>query len=373
MVGNFTEHRRALSVLLVCACVALSGARTAAASEADKRCKEVNRLLAEGSYRQANFKMHTPGLSESAPPCDVRVSSLRGALRPETASAADDAASQKLLGAGRYEFIGNIGVAATYDGVLLMAIAEPDSAAPFFLVPATLGALAMVGAADWTADGSMTRGMAAAIRSGGWIATAEVVLAVNADLPKLKGTAFATALLVAQLAGTGLGYGVARQYAPTDGQVAMVNSGAMWGTIGAIIGTTALGFNNDFNQSTWRLMLAGLNVGALGAVVLAHQSPISRSRMALIDGGAIAGGVLGAGVMVLIQGEGFGAQTMSTASLIGMVGGMVGTAMLTQESGPAQRSASSGLQLQGPGLTLLSTLNPADPLTMGARLVGGRW
>ena len=94
------------------------------------------------------------------------------------------------------------------------------------------------------------------------------------------------------------GYLVGDATHPTPGDAAVINSGALWGTVAG--GLFAVSFDPS-NQVSAGLVLSGLGMGTVGGVLLQRFFTVSRGRAALIDASGIVGIVLGLAAENLVQ------------------------------------------------------------------------
>ncbi|MFT3695127.1 MAG: PEGA domain-containing protein [Kofleriaceae bacterium] len=85
---------------------------------------------------------------------------------------------------------------------------------------------------------------------------------------------------------------------PTPGDSAVINSGALWGTVTG--GLFALSFDPG-SQIAGGLVLSGLGMGTVGGVLLQRYFTVSRARAALIDASGAVGIVLGLATENLVQ------------------------------------------------------------------------
>ena len=110
--------------------------------------------------------------------------------------------------------------------------------------------------------------------------------------------------IYAPLIGSGLviggvaGYLVGDATHPTPGDAAVINSGALWGTVAG--GLFARSFEPG-NQIAAGLVLSGLGMGTVGGVLLQRFFTVSRGRAALIDASGIVGIVLSLAAENLIE------------------------------------------------------------------------
>jgi len=94
------------------------------------------------------------------------------------------------------------------------------------------------------------------------------------------------------------GYLVGDRTHPSPGDAAVINSGALWGTVAG--GLFALSFEPSDRISAG-LVLSGLGMGTVGGVLLQRYFTVSRGRAALIDASGVVGIVLGLATENLVQ------------------------------------------------------------------------
>ena len=108
----------------------------------------------------------------------------------------------------------------------------------------------------------------------------------------------------APLIGSGLivgavaGYYVADQTHPSPGDAAVIDSGALWGTVAGGLFAVTL---DTGSQISGGLVLSGLGMGTLGGVLLQRYTTVSRGHAALVDASGVAGVVLGLAAEGLVQ------------------------------------------------------------------------
>jgi hypothetical protein len=120
-----------------------------------------------------------------------------------------------------------------------------------------------------------------------------------------------TAAGLGLIAGSAGGLLVADRFDFDPGDAALLNSGALWGTVAG--GLFAAAFTDDDETSSQRriqagLALTGLNAGVLAGVLLGRKYQVSRRHVALID----LAGVGGVGVSAAVQGLIDGGESVST-------------------------------------------------------------
>jgi hypothetical protein len=94
------------------------------------------------------------------------------------------------------------------------------------------------------------------------------------------------------------GYLVGDRTHPEPGDSAVINSGALWGTVAG--GLFALSFNPD-SQIAAGLVASGLGMGTVAGVMLQRYFKVSRGRAALIDASGVVGIVLGLATENLVE------------------------------------------------------------------------
>jgi hypothetical protein len=100
------------------------------------------------------------------------------------------------------------------------------------------------------------------------------------------------------LVGAGVGYYIGDQTHPTSGDAAVINSGALWGTVAG--GLFAITFDPG-SQISGGLVLTGLAMGTAGGTLLQRYFTVSRGHAALIDASGVVGIVLGLAAESLVQ------------------------------------------------------------------------
>ena len=120
----------------------------------------------------------------------------------------------------------------------------------------------------------------------------------------------------AQVAGLAAGVGLWRSWHPDPGEVALANSGLVWGAVLSAYGH--LMFDADTDHELQTVVLLG-DLGLVAGALIAHEVPMSRGRTLLID----LGGVLGtlAGGLVVISGD--DDQTAGTTLFVTTAAGLV--------------------------------------------------
>jgi hypothetical protein len=147
-----------------------------------------------------------------------------------------------------------------------------------------------------------------------------------------KGVVGAT--VATSIAATSVGVLVANAKSPSAGDIELVRSGLLWGTIGGFFTTAAIGpyiTDSISGESLLKLVALSMDAGFVTGVALANYFDLSKNRVLLIDAGALAGSLAGIGVAWLIAAEDSRGQTIAFAGLGGMLGGIAVAAYATRD------------------------------------------
>jgi hypothetical protein len=183
------------------------------------------------------------------------------------------------------------------------------------------------------------------------------------------------------VAAASIGVLVADAKSPSAGDIEVVRSSLLWGTVGGFLATAAIGpsLTNDISaQSVLKLTAAAMDAGFLTGVALANYYDLSRNRVLIIDAGALAGGLAGAGIAWLILGgTNSDGQGIAGAALGGMLGGIAITAYATRNldaddaASTAVPSVSAVLARDAAGRWSLGTPGPVPVFDgRGSRVIG---
>lgn len=113
----------------------------------------------------------------------------------------------------------------------------------------------------------------------------------NDGFAHTSGQAYNT--IAAQAGGLLAGIGLWRAWHPTSGDVALANSGLLWGTVLSAFGQLAVSGNAQLDAT-----VAYSDLGLLAAAVLSSRVSMSRGRTLLLDLGGVLG-MLGGGLVAL--------------------------------------------------------------------------
>jgi hypothetical protein len=153
------------------------------------------------------------------------------------------------------------------------------------------------------------------------------------------------------------------------GDAAMLNSGAMWGTTGALMLYSLFALNEkDFGG----FVLGGLNVGLLAGGALAYKTDYTRGHVALIDLSGVGGAVVGLALAnVFLDSSSSTANANDTKLHFALAGtglGLVVGSILTRHMD--EQKARPGLRAMTP---VFDVASDADGRRVNVVGVGGIW
>lgn len=175
-------------------------------------------------------------------------------------------------------------------------------------------------------------------------------------------------------AGGALGYYMGEHWHVTPGDAAVINSGALWGSVSG--GLLALSFvagnanmgahlaENDRRIASG-IVMTGLAMGTTGGILLQRYVTVSRAHAALVDTGGIVGGIAAlAGLQIYnrISGSETSDERTSNVALAGVAAGLIVGGVLT-------RQMDEQINLT-PAIGNASTAGGGSTTTLG---VGGRF
>jgi hypothetical protein len=147
-----------------------------------------------------------------------------------------------------------------------------------------------------------------------------------------KGVVGAT--VATSIAATSIGVLVANTKSPSAGDIEVVRSGLLWGTIGGFLTVATIGpsLTNDISaQSVLKLTALSMDAGFVAGVAFANYYDLSKNRVLMIDAGALTGGLAGGGIAWLLAGTGSDGQVIAGAALGGMLLGIGVAAYATRD------------------------------------------
>ena len=136
--------------------------------------------------------------------------------------------------------------------------------------------------------------------------------------------------LATGVVGGAAGLIVARVASPAQGDVEVVRSGLLWGTVAGML-TMAVSSPDISSKTFFRGAAVSMDFGFLAGLALAASFEVSRNRDLIIDAGTLGGGVAGLGVAVLAMGTNGSGRTVASGALAGMFAGMLLTIYLTHD------------------------------------------
>ena len=173
-----------------------------------------------------------------------------------------------------------------------------------------------------TSSLTITASLAGGVAGGGLVA----LVTDNFD-PSIAAPAVGGGLAI----GAAIGYYAGRRTDPSAGDAAIINSGALWGTVSSAL--LSLSFNGS-SQISGGVVLAGLGTGTIGGVLLQRYFTVSRGHAALIDASGIVGIVGGLATLSLFTRANGGNvnndERTSNFALGGLAAGLIVGGVLTR-------------------------------------------
>jgi len=279
------------------------------------RCGEAGPLLRQASLSaSAEDRALVERVLRLCASLPTELASSGAANEPPVATAPDRS--------GRGRLIIGTTVYGLWVGIAVDVLLEVDDARTAVLPPLLGVGAGLTASLLATQEGEITRGQAWTIITGLDYGTYSGLLLAGAlditgDPKAIVGSALATGLVGGTAATL-----VATNFRPTPGDAEVVRSGGLWGF--ASMGLLALAFQPEEEQTTFAMLLAGMDGGLATGAIIAHANPISRDRMLIGDAGALAGAVAGFGLGTLIIGtpdddEGRG---LAVTTLVGLHAGL---------------------------------------------------
>jgi hypothetical protein len=158
-------------------------------------------------------------------------------------------------------------------------------------------------------------------------AASGAIATMLADKLEVSAPALGGGLVLGALAG----YYVGDRTHPSPGDAAVINSGALWGGVAGALFTVSFQSGDRIGAG---LVMSGLSMGTLGGSLLQRYFTVSRGRAALIDAAGVAGIVLGLATQRTIDlatnvGKASPEQT-ANYMLGGLAGGLIIGGVLTR-------------------------------------------
>lgn len=167
----------------------------------------------------------------------------------------------------------------------------------------------------------------------------------------------------------------------TPGQLSSLSTGLYVGAATGGLSLIAFSDKNLKSSTIAATFLVSVNAGALTAYMLRDHLDINRSRVLMLDFGALGGAILGAGTGFLLGGESSSAEMISIMAIVGMYGGIFTSYKLTDKMDEYKQSApaedkSGKVTLNEPSPTLIPGVHPETgqaTLNPGLNLLHGTW
>jgi hypothetical protein len=195
-----------------------------------------------------------------------------------------------------------------------------------------IGAGLGLGASLYATSDGITPGRAAAVNAGTrWGLWQAAALNSITDNWRNGPNQAVPPLVAGQLLGTAGGAVAAHAWRPNAGDVTMANWVGIWSGVGTGLLTVTAGIQPTTRQ-LMTAILATTNVGAVAGGFWAFQQPISRGRVWVVNTGGLLGGLVGAGVPLLLAGDSLeSAQPIGALTLLGTASGLGVATVLTEE------------------------------------------
>ncbi len=212
-----------------------------------------------------------------------------------------------------------------WTGVATGLLAEADDARAYLALTIAGGAGGLALAILPTRHASMPEGRAQAIESAA--AWGSLNGGLIAALAGADGQGVVGATLGAGLVALGTTALATRERSPSSGDVALTNSGGIWGLV---TGGLTLAILEDASDSTAQgVLLASTDAGLLAMALVARHVEMSRGRSLLIDAGGLLGGLVGVAVPAFANAD--NGPAIGAAGLAGMGVGLAVGAYLSRD------------------------------------------
>jgi hypothetical protein len=150
--------------------------------------------------------------------------------------------------------------------------------------------------------------------------------------------------VASSIGATAVGLAVADASAPSAGQIELCRSGLLWGTVAGFLGVIAFAPDPGPTGQTTALGTAiAMDVGFIAGLGAARRFELSRSRVLIIDAGALGGTILGLGTVWLATGQAANhGHLLAGGALTGLLGGIVIAAVATQNLDASGETVAGG-------------------------------
>ena len=270
-------------------------------------------------------------------PVDQRAQMAAALARLTEPELSDEKEAKITRQPGRVEVVTTASLyGAGLGGQLANAINADGNIVPLIVVGG-LGA-GLAGSILATEDKTISDAQARLLSTGiifGYVLTAEGLAAFASDSAEINGP-----LAIGSLVGAAVGTKLAMDFPNMKlGDVSLVNSSAVIGVIGTLLGTVVvLGEDPDVDFPT---LLLGATVASTGAgIALAHKWDITSGRITLINLGGIAG-LLAGGAVIALGSDSMNARSGAGIALGSGIAGLATAAYLTRDNPRASIGAPS--------------------------------
>jgi len=308
------------------------------ASGADGCWTEIGRLLGTADFAGVR---ELAGEFRRLYPVDQRAQMAAALARLTEPELSDTKEAKITRQPGRVEVVTTASIyGAGLGGQLANAINADGNIVPLIIVGG-LG-VGLAGSILATKDKTISEAQARLLSTGitfGYVLTAEGILAFAEDTGNFNGS-----MALGSLVGAAVGTGLAMKYPNMKlGDVSLVNSSAVIGVIGTLLGTVVL-LGEDVKDLDFPTVLLGATVASTGAgVALAHKWDITSGRITLINLGGITGLLSAGAVLLALDFSSMSSRTNAAIGLGGGIAGLAAAAYLTRDN----ESASLGLLGKG--------------------------
>ncbi len=290
---------------------------------------ELKRLVAgrAAGSAQAMSTALRARLEDLAPPAKAPAPSVEAAVaaaeKKRYGSLAEALRDEQPNNGSRAELV----LAQTLHGVVLgvEAVGALELSGPQPVAAATLlGAGAMAGLSLLYSRDGVTAGQALAINSGtAWGAWHGLLLPTV-----ISDRSYTNQFLMAgQLVGAVAGHFAWSGLGLAAGDVALMNSTALYAGTATLIGLSVFGINGFTAGTLNGVLLAVTDLGLVAGYLLSRQYPLGRGRVLVMDVGALLGGLLGSSVVFLAS---FNGQAALVGGLLGGAGGIAASLYVTR-------------------------------------------
>jgi hypothetical protein len=305
---------------------------------ADGCWTEIGRLLGAANFAGVR---ELAGEFRRLYPVDQRAQMAAALARLTEPELSDNKEAKITRQPGRVEVVTTASLyGAGLGGQLANAINADGSVAPLIVVVG-LGA-GLAGSIIATEDKTISEAQARLLSTGiifGYVLTAEGLLAFAQDTGNFNGS-----MALGSLVGAAVGTKLAMDYPNMKlGDVSLVNSAAVIGVIGTLLGTVVvLGDDAKPILEDAKFWLSATVASTGAGVALAHKWDITSGRMTLINLGGLAG-LLAGGAVIALGADSMNARSAAAIELGAGIAGLASAAYLTRDN----ESASLGLPGRG--------------------------